>query len=504
MRKTSERIIFTLNGEELSARAGQSVLSAALEQGRSIPHLCAVEGLSSGGGCGLCLMEVRGRNGLMRSCSTLPWDGMCAETNTQRVRRARQGALALLLGEHDGDCAAPCTLACPAHIDCQSFLRHIADGDMQGAFGVLMKSLPVPGAVGLVCAQPCGRACRRGLVDRPVNIGRLQVLAAEENRRSAQPWRPEREDSTGKRAAVVGGGACGLTAAWFLALAGHEVTLLDEKPLMGGSLRDALAENQDGQALLDWEIEQIAAAGVKMEVRHAVSSAELDVLLGQYDAVLLTMGARGPDGEAPPAPGGFSLLESGAFSAYSLSVPAAAAGTGAAAAAGLDAYLKGAKAERKPRPCSRRRVEADTYGDVRPAEEVRLDCERPAQDVLESEAGRCMSCGCGAYPDCGLLRCANELSVRQSIPELRKARPDRGIQPRPGGMAYDAGKCIRCGICVRTCEEIAGKGMLSFVGRGMSVRVLALPDTDSADAVCGHCRRCSELCPTGALTLRDE
>ena len=209
----SERIRFKLNGKELSARAGQSVLSSALEQGHHIPHLCYAEGLSSGGGCSLCLMEVRGMPRLLRACSTAPWEGMEARTDTEKVQRAREGALALLLGDHRGDCLAPCTLSCPAHIDCQSFIRRVAAGDMPGAYDVLMKALPLPGSVGLVCGEPCRRACRRGLVDRPLSLRQLQVLAAEESRAAARSRQPDRAEATGKRVVVVGGGACGLTAA---------------------------------------------------------------------------------------------------------------------------------------------------------------------------------------------------------------------------------------------------------------------------------------------------
>ena len=98
----------------LQVEAGTTLLAAATANGLKIPNLCFDGRVELYGACGLCVVEVEGTPKLQRACSTKARDGMVVHTDTERVVRARKMALELLLSDHDGDCKAPCTKACPA------------------------------------------------------------------------------------------------------------------------------------------------------------------------------------------------------------------------------------------------------------------------------------------------------------------------------------------------------------------------------------------------------
>ncbi len=316
------KITITIDNHILTVEEGTTLLTAATQNHLKIPNLCYDGRVELYGACGLCVVEVEGTPKLLRACSTKATDGMVVHTDTDRVVRARKVALELLLSDHDGDCKAPCTKACPANTDCQGYVGLIANGEYNEATRLIKEKIPLPSSIGRVCPHPCEKECRRRFVDEPISIAFLKAFASDMDMASATPYVPPVEPDSGKTVAVVGGGPAGLTAAYFLRRFGHSVTVFDAMPKMGGMLRYGIPEYRLPKALLDREIAQIAALGVTMKnnvkIGKEVSLADLQK---DFDAVILAAGAwssskmRVPGEESEKVLGGIDFLRTVALGA---------------------------------------------------------------------------------------------------------------------------------------------------------------------------------------------
>ncbi|MBQ7810614.1 MAG: FAD-dependent oxidoreductase [Clostridia bacterium] len=287
-----DKIKLTINGTEILANNGDTVLTAAKNAGIEIPTLCHHESVKVFGACGICVVEAEGIPKLLRACSAKVSEGMVINTESERVIKARKVALELLMSDHTGDCVAPCSLNCPAGTDCQGYIKAIAEGDDNKAVEIIKEKLPLPASIGRVCPHPCESNCRRKLVEEPMSIAFLKYFAADNDMNSENPFKPEVAESTGKTVAIIGGGPAGLTAAYFLAVKGHKVTVFDAMPKMGGMLRYGIPEYRLPKAVLDKEIEQIADLGVEMKnnVNIGKDIAFADIRK-DFDATLVAIGA---------------------------------------------------------------------------------------------------------------------------------------------------------------------------------------------------------------------
>ncbi|MDO4529382.1 MAG: NADH-ubiquinone oxidoreductase-F iron-sulfur binding region domain-containing protein, partial [Lachnospiraceae bacterium] len=130
----------------------------------------------------------------------------------------------------------PCVTLCPASVDIPGYIALAGAGRCDDAIRLIRKDNPFPTACALICEHPCEARCRRMMIDDAINIRGLKryiVDNASADSISTPPCNP----STGKRVAVVGSGPSGLTAAYFLQLMGHQVTVFEEKAKLGGMLR---------------------------------------------------------------------------------------------------------------------------------------------------------------------------------------------------------------------------------------------------------------------------
>lgn len=286
-----EMINLTINGQSVTAPAGSTILEAARKNGIYIPTLCYDEAVEVYGACGLCVVEAEGVPKLLRSCSAKVSEGMVIHTESERVVKSRKIAMELLMSAHDGDCIAPCQLACPANTDCQGYVGLIANGKFDDALKLIKNTNPLPASIGRVCPHPCEKACRRGKVEEPINIAQLKSFAADIDLKD-ESYLPECAPATGKKVAVVGGGPAGLTAAYYLRTLGHEVTVFDMMDKMGGMLRYGIPQYRLPKEILDSEIGLIEKLGVRLvnNVKFG-SDITLDMLKSVNDAVILAPGA---------------------------------------------------------------------------------------------------------------------------------------------------------------------------------------------------------------------
>ncbi|MCL1863207.1 MAG: FAD-dependent oxidoreductase [Defluviitaleaceae bacterium] len=280
-----------INGREYQAYAEQTILQAARANGVFIPSLCFSEGLKPTGACGICIVEAEGR--LLRACATAVRDGMVIETNSARVAESRRSLLELTLSAHTGDCKAPCQLACPAQSDCQGYIALIAAGKMSEAVELMKDAHPFPASVARICPRPCESECRRKLADGDsVNIAGLKRFAADWEIAQPEFFVPKIAEATGMSVAVVGGGPAGLTAAFFLRKAGHDVSVFDANPKMGGLLRYGIPEYRLPKAVLDAELEVLTRMGINffngMSLGRDIT---MTFLQARYDSVIVATGA---------------------------------------------------------------------------------------------------------------------------------------------------------------------------------------------------------------------
>ncbi len=308
-------IRLNIDGKEVRGFAGQTILNVARENGIGIPTLCHDERVEMYGSCGLCVVEVEGTPKLLRSCSTLAANGMVVATDTERLRKNRQAALELLLSDHTGDCRPPCVLACPAQTDCQGYVGLIANGEYEEALQLVKDKIPFPASIGRVCPHPCEEACRRTLVEEPISIAALKQFVGDLDLEQGELYAAEPGSPTGKRIAIVGGGPGGLTAAYFLRMSGHEVTVYDAMPKMGGMLRYGIPEYRLPKGLLQEEVGAIEKMGVTFRNNVKVGrDVTLDYLRGANDAVIVAVGAwsstglRCPGEEREGVLGGIDFL----------------------------------------------------------------------------------------------------------------------------------------------------------------------------------------------------
>ncbi len=250
---------FTINidGKNIEATEGQTILAVAQSHNIHIPTLCHDPRLKPAAACRLCMVEVDKMRNPMPACDTLVSSGMTINTRSQSIIENRRIALELLLSDHYGDCVSPCQTACPAGIDIQGQIAYIANGQYSEALKLIKETNPLPLVCGRVCPRFCEKQCRRALVDAPLAINMLKRFVADFEINNGEIYSPPVKPPTGKRVAVVGSGPAGLTAAYYLALQGHAVSMFESSPQLGGMLRYGIPEYRLPKAVLDKEIAAI-------------------------------------------------------------------------------------------------------------------------------------------------------------------------------------------------------------------------------------------------------
>lgn len=504
--------ILTIDGRPVALRRGQTILEGARALGIEIPTLCHADGLPHLNSCMVCLVrEVRTAQ-FLPACSYPVDDDLVVEASSDEVVRARRDAIELLLREHLGDCEAPCRRGCPADLDIPAMMRAIQGEDWNRAGRIVREHVCLPRILGAICPAPCERLCRRSDWDSALAICRLKGFIGEDGEGVAAA--PSR--SSAFSVAVVGGGPAGAAAAWHLRLQGHSCTVFDKASAPYAPLLGKVGENRLAPAVVRADYAAIANLGVVFRGDWRLTdSAQLEALRRRHDAVLLAGGEEMSTildllGVRVAASDPFTTSVPGVFACGGVRIrmrlAARAVGEGRQAAEAIDRFLvTGAAATAKPRFDSRAGrlgsiLLADLAGNSPRAEKVPSPPRRiDSRPEAVREAGRCMSCDCGAKAACRL----RDYAEIHEIPPVRPHPPedliDRPAVREHPQLVFSPGKCIHCGLCVRLAEQRGEPLGLAFTGRGRQTR-LAVPFGKSlAAAIVRDAVDYARLCPTGAL-----
>ncbi|EPO6951934.1 FAD-dependent oxidoreductase, partial [Vibrio harveyi] len=284
-------IEIVIDGKYRIVEEGLTLLEAAKVCGVEIPSLCGMNKSNEKVPCDLCVVEVES-GGTKRACELEVYRGLNVVTQSEQLSEHRRKALNRIMTDHYADCEAPCKTACPAGVDIQSYLYHIAQNDHQKAIEVIKRTLPMPLSIGRVCPAFCESECRRSLVDEPIAIRQLKRHAADADLSAHEAYVPEKKSSKGLNIAVVGSGPGGLTAGYYLSNEGYDVTVFESMPKAGGWLRYGIPEYRLPKDILDKEIELMCRNGMQVRTNQKLGvDFTLSQLSEEYDAVCLAVGA---------------------------------------------------------------------------------------------------------------------------------------------------------------------------------------------------------------------
>ena len=184
----------------------------------------------------------------------------------------------------------PCVALCPAGVDIPGYIALVKEKRYADAVRLIRKDNPMPVTCALICEHPCENRCKRGMVDYPVNIRGLKKVAVDN---AGEVPIPECAESTGKTVAVVGGGPGGLSAAYYLSLMGHKVTVYEQRKKLGGMLRYGIPNYRLPRERLESDINAILSAGIEVHTEVSVGKdISMLELREKYDAVYIAIGAH--------------------------------------------------------------------------------------------------------------------------------------------------------------------------------------------------------------------
>jgi len=517
----------TIDGQEIEARPGESVLGAARRLGIDIPALCHLEKCGPLNTCLVCLVKVvaNGQGKLVPSCGTKALPGMVIESETEEVHQARRTALELLLSDHIGDCLSPCQRLCPLQLNIPAMLRQVHSGHLEEAMAGTRAALPLAAALGRLCHHPCEQGCRRGNWDGPAAIRDMEFYLTT-SLEPALAFRPPACKRPSQRTvAIVGAGPTGLAAAFYLAKEGHAVTVIDRRGRAGGTLRD-VPEAELPAAVLDAEIDLLARMGIEFRTGIELGNqVTVEGLTRGFDAILLAVGELARNaGEKLGLPSAATGLRTDpnncqtglpkVFAAGAVVKPikqlVRAMSEGRAAAECVHQFLTGGMVRRPEKAFS------SVMGRIDPGELRQFlrqsgaasrvtACDRCAgfnRQEAATEAERCLHCDCRSSGNCTLQHYAQVYSADAN--RFKSTRRQFVQEVQPGGVIFEPGKCILCGICVKLTEMAQERLGLTYIGRGFAVRVAAPFQQDIAAGLGGVAAECVEHCPTGALSFSEK
>ncbi len=193
-------------------------------------------------------------------------------------------------GTEKKDVLVPCKTQCPVHTDIPRYIRYVSKGEFDKATAVIHEKIPFPECLGRVCTHKCESKCRRNEVNEAVSIRDIKRYAAEQSNNELWMKNSKRMAPTNKKICIVGGGPAGLTAAFYLAKQGHDVTVKEQYEHLGGQMRYGIPYYRLPHEVIEKEVNYLTQFGVHIETGVRVDHPK--DLLDEYDGVLMAVGTH--------------------------------------------------------------------------------------------------------------------------------------------------------------------------------------------------------------------
>ena len=512
-----------IDSREVVVQDGSTILDAAEKLGIKIPTMCFLAGYKASTSCMICVVKVEHLLSLVPACGTMAKEGMKVDTCSEEVIEARKVALELLLSDHLGDCMGPCQVICPAGMDIPLMIRQIKAGQLADAIITVKKDIALPAVLGRICPAPCENGCRRVSSDQPVSICLLKRYVADVDLLSDEPYQPVCEAKKDGQVALVGAGPAGLSAAYYLLQKGYSCTVYDDHDKAGGMLR--FSECYDKiTSVLEKEISLIDQLGVKFIFKTKIDSkSDIEKLCKDYDAVFLAVGQVNPETSEcfglETGPNGIRIDKT-----YQTNVAGVFAGgdavrnrklairslaDGKEAAVAIEQFLSGQQISGQEKKFNirigkLRDGEIDNFmvlaSDSGRVEATGQDDGFTNEQALE-ESARCLHCDCRKADNCKLRQFSQDYQAKPSRYKSERRLFSQELQ-HPS-IIYEAGKCIKCGLCIQIAAEAKEELGLTFIGRGFVVTVGVPFDKTIDKGLKRIAKKCVLACPTAALAFKD-
>ena len=184
----------------------------------------------------------------------------------------------------------PCVSQCPAHVDIPGYIALVNEGRYDDAVRLIRQDNPFVTTCAFICEHPCENRCRRNMLDDSVNIRGIKRFAADH---ISNDYVPALAEPTGKKVAVIGGGPGGLSAAYYLSIMGHKVTVFEQRDKLGGMLRYGIPSYRLPRERLDDEIKHILSTGIEVKTNISIGKdLPISKIQKQYDAIYIAIGAH--------------------------------------------------------------------------------------------------------------------------------------------------------------------------------------------------------------------
>ena len=520
----------TIDGQEIELDESTTIIRAAAKLGIEIPVMCYKEGYDYFTSCMMCVVKDNTSGRTYPACSAQVADGMEIETQSEEIREARKSTLELLLSEHVGDCEAPCQRLCAIHSEIPKMIREIKDEQFEEAIATVREDMAIPSILERFCNAPCEKGCRRAQHDDGVSIRHLTRFIADWDLKRETPYLPPVRESTGKKIAIVGSGATGLSAAYYLTREGQACTVFEKSEQVGGRLRHS--DDFDQSLMEDWvidgEVRVLKLMGVDFKTGRTLGGElSLESLQADFDAVVLTLGAT--DNEALETIG-IPVTEKG----IKINPKTAMTGVKGVFAAGnlvkaKMPILKSVQVAKQMAMCASQHANGEPISGIVEmynhmmgrlqegeidifvtgtdpiARVVPENLEVEGYDLADAklEGGRCMHCDCRASHDCSLRIYSDEYSAKQTMFKGEQRAYYSHVNQNAGAV-YESGKCIKCGLCVQVTQKEGEDYGFTFVGRGFDVTAGVSLDKTLSEGLEKVADEVVEACPTGALSHNEK
>lgn len=357
--------------------------------------------------------------------------------------------------EHE---VAPCTDACPFHVDLTDLMDRLEKGRTSAAYKSLRNAVLFPAIVAEVCPAYCEQACIRHIIDTPVHINRMEKSLIVNTKRK----KPNRYNLPAKeeRIAVIGGGLSGMGFAFKMASHKYQVTVFEKERQIGGSLHQ-LMEETDFLSEFDLQFQYET-----YELKTETEITDLHPLVKEYDIIYVATGKNGATFGIPlPAEkethGGCAEIDgTGVFLGGEVcgKEPMFALADGMAVSTAAENYLKVKRLEYPadgiPTRCVPDEDQLIETPSVAPTEEVEGKAELfLSKEECAAEAARCIRCQCDACErDCDLVAFYKKWPLKMRDEIFLSCKPAGSLAHKSPARKYIAA-CTDCGLMTETCAE---------------------------------------------------